>query len=334
MWRDLRTTTQNLSGTTVNESLYRLDFGGGGSITIRSTHAPDLLRGAGLDFVVLDEAAYMPPNTWAEVVRPMLLDRQGGALFLSTPNGRNWFHDLYALGQDAEQADWASFQFPSSANPLIAASEFEAIHQTTPERIWRAEYLAEFVDDAGVVFRGLREAATLDAGSGPQEGHRYIMGCDWGREQDFTALVVIDATTRQMVAMDRFQHIGWHLQRERLKTLAAKWQTNVIWAEANSMGSVNIEALQRDGLPVRPFMTTSRSKAPLIESLSLAIERGDLSLIKDATLLNELSAYTLERLAGGGYRYSAPSGQHDDSVIALALAWYGVQMGGGRMSFA
>jgi len=318
----------------INESQYRLDFATGGSITIRSTHAPDLLRGAGLDFVVLDEAAYMPPHTWAEVVRPMLLDRQGGALFLSTPNGRNWFHDLYALGQDPEQADWASFQFPSSANPLIPASEFEALQQTTPERIWRAEYLAEFVDDAGVVFRGLREVATLDPQYEPQEGHRYIMGCDWGREQDFTALVVLDATTHQMVAMDRFQHIGWHLQRERLKAMALRWQIDVIWAEANSMGSVNIEALQRDGLPVRPFMTTARSKAPLIESLSLAIERGDIALLKDATLLNELSAYTLERLAGGGYRYNAPSGQHDDSVIALALAWYGAQMGGGRLSFA
>src|SRR3954467_14307205 len=42
VWRDLRTTTQNLSGTTINESQYRLDFATGGSITIRSTHAPDL----------------------------------------------------------------------------------------------------------------------------------------------------------------------------------------------------------------------------------------------------------------------------------------------------
>lgn len=334
MWRDLRATTKSLSGTTVNEAQSRLTFATGGSITIRSTHTPDLLRGAGLDFVVLDEAAYMPPHTWAEVVRPMLLDRQGGALFLSTPNGRNWFYDLYALGQDAAQTDWESFHFPSSANPLIAADEFETIHQTTPERIWRAEYLAEFVDDAGVVFRGLRDVATLDVQSGPQEGHRYVMGCDWGREQDFTALVVMDATTRQMVALDRFQHIGWHLQRERLKSLAARWHIDVIWAEANSMGSVNIEALQRDGLPVRSFMTTARSKAPLIESLSLAIERGDISLLTDNTLINELSAYTLERLPGGGYRYSAPAGQHDDTVIALALAWYGVQTGGGRLSFA
>lgn len=319
---------------TINEGQYRLDFATGGSITIRSTHAPDLLRGAGLDFVVLDEAAYMPPHTWAEVVRPMLLDRQGGALFLSTPNGRNWFHDLYALGQDTEQSEWESFQFPSSANPLIPAEEFEAIQRTTPERIWRAEYLAEFVDDAGVVFRGLREVATLDPQHRPQEGHRYVMGCDWGREQDFTALVVIDSSTKQMVAMERFQQIGWHLQRERLKAMALRWQVDVIWAEANSMGSVNIEALQRDGLPVRPFMTTARSKAPLIESLSLAIERGDVALLRDPVLVNELTAYTLERLAGGGYRYAAPSGQHDDSVIALALAWYGVQSGGGRLSFA
>lgn len=81
-------------------------------------------------------------------------------------------------------------------------------------------------------------------------------------------------------------------------------------------------------------MTTARSKSPLIESLALAIERGELALLPDEVLLNELAAYTLERLPGGGYRYSAPPGMHDDTVIATALAWHGVQQGGVSLDFA
>jgi hypothetical protein len=81
-------------------------------------------------------------------------------------------------------------------------------------------------------------------------------------------------------------------------------------------------------------MTTVRSKAPLVEALSLAIERGDMALLPDEVLLNELASYTLERLPGGGYRYSAPAGLHDDTVIATALSWYGVQNGGLRVDFA
>ncbi|MEO1647027.1 MAG: hypothetical protein AAFR67_17700, partial [Chloroflexota bacterium] len=93
VWRDLKQTMTNRSaiGIRVSESHKRIDLPSGGAIEIHSTHYPDNLRGAGLDYAVLDEAAYMHPDVWSEVVRPMLLESRGGALFLSTPHGRNWF---------------------------------------------------------------------------------------------------------------------------------------------------------------------------------------------------------------------------------------------------
>jgi hypothetical protein len=103
--------------------------------------------------------------------------------------------------------------------------------------------------------------------------------------------------------------------------------------EANSMGSVNIEALQSEGFPVRPFQTTAGSKNPLIEALALAIERREIALLPDDVLLYELASYTLERLPGGGYRYTAPPGAHDDTVMATALAWHGVLYGGVLIDF-
>lgn len=320
----------------ISETERRIDFGtSGGMIAIRSTHNPDNLRGAGLDFAVLDEAAFMLPDVWPEVVRPMLLDRRGGALFLSTPFGRNWFYHLYQLGLDPLEPDWAAFHFTSMDNRLIDPAEFATIQRTTPARVWREEYLAEFIEDAGQVFRGVRQAIyTPEMPIHHQEAHRYVMGVDWGRDNDYTVLAVIDATTRQLVDLERFNQIGWAVQRGYIRAAADRWQPQVIWAEANSIGSVNIEALQREGLPVRPFMTTSRSKGPLIEALALAIERRDIALLEDVVLLGELESYTLERLPGGGYRYSAPAGMHDDTVIALALAWYGAQQGRLQVDFA
>jgi hypothetical protein len=87
-------------------------------------------------------------------------------------------------------------------------------------------------------------------------------------------------------------------------------------------------------LPVRAFQMTHASKAPLIEGLALAIERGDIRLLNEETLIGELISYGMTRLPGGGYRYSAPSGGHDDSVIALALAWHGVRTGSLTIDFA
>ena len=317
----------------ISETERRIDFATGGLIAIRSTHYPDWLRGVGLDFAVLDEAAFMEPSVWPHVVRPMLLDRGGGALFLSTPFGRNWFWEIYQIGLDPEQTEWRSFHFTSKDNPFLPPGELDAVKRITPERIFREEYLAEFIADAGQVFRGLTEAATAPLNAQPVPGRRYVAGVDWGREFDYTCIVIFDADHAQMVALDRFNQIGWELQRGRLQALCEKWHPAVVWAEENSAGAVNIEALQTEGLPMRPFQTTARSKTPLIEGLALALERSEITLLPDPVLLQELAAYSMERLPGGGYRYGAPPGLHDDTVIATALAWHGVRYGGVRIDF-
>ncbi len=334
VWRDLKATVRQLPGIAISESERRIDIGGEGMIAVRSAHHPDNLRGEGLNLAVLDEAAYMTPDLWPEVLRPMLTTTRGGALFLSTPFGRNWFWDKYRLGLDDEAPEWMSFHFTTANNPMIERDELASIRRQTTEHIWRTEYLAEFSDESGQVFRGIRAAVIPGRVEAPEAGHDYVAGVDWGRHHDYTVIAVIDATARRLVALDRFNNIGWRLQRGRLKTIAAHWRTRLIWAEANSIGAPNIEALQEDGLPMRSFLTTSRSKSPLIEALALAIERGLLGLLDDPALLGELASFSLERLPGGGYRYGAPPGTHDDTVIATALAWHGVVNGGIGFDFA
>lgn len=358
VWRELKVAARQINGVQITEHERRIDFPGGGWLAIHSTHNPDRLRGAGLDFVVLDEAAFMLPSVWPQVVRPMLLERKGRALFLSSPNGLNWFWEIYQLGlrsnttalysspslRSGEGAGgwgfrddkrlWRGYHYTSADNPLITPDELESIRLQTPERIFREEYLAEFLADVGQVFRGITEAATAPRDTQPDPRARYVIGVDWGRDQDSTAIVVIDADSRRMVALDCFNQISWSLQRARLVALYHRWQPVVICAEANSIGSPNIEALQAEGLPVRPFVTTAKSKPPLIEDLALAIERRDLALLPDETLLGELAAYRMERLPAGGYRYSAPPSLHDDLVIAAALAWYAARQSGPSIDFA
>lgn len=299
----------------------------GGFIEVKSTHEYDNLRGAGLDFVLMDEAAFMHMDVWPQIVRPMLLERKGHALFLSTPLGRNHFFDLYSMGLNSGEPDWAAFHFTSFDNPLIDPAELEGIRRSTPERIWQEEYLAEFIDGSGQVFRNVKENATAPLDAEPNADHVYVAGLDWARDVDYTCMVVIDSTTCQMVAMDHFNQVDWALQRSRVKKLADQWNVSIIWAEVNSIGSVNIEALQADGVPVKPFLTTAQSKAPLIDGLAAALEQGSLAIQNKEVLVNELLAYRVERLPAGGYRYSAPPGGHDDTVIAAALAWHGVARG-------
>jgi phage terminase large subunit-like protein len=332
VWRGLKVA---LDGAIVgkSESMRRLDLLGGGVIIVRSGHDPDALRGSGLDLAVLDEAAFLHPDVWRAAIRPALADRRGEALFLSTPRGRNWFWSVWMAGQNPANAQWKSWRFPATANPLIDPAEVEEARRQLPERVFREEYLAEFLDDAGSVFRHVAEAATVDPGAGPEPGERYLFGVDWGRDTDFTVIAVLAVDARRLVALERFNEIGWSLQRGRLAALAERWQPEAIWAEANSIGGPNIEALQAEDLPVVPFTMTAASKGPLIESLALALERADLAILRDPVLIGELQAYQQERLDSGRYRYNAPSGTHDDTVIALALAWHGALNAGSGISF-
>jgi hypothetical protein len=88
------------------------------------------------------------------------------------------------------------------------------------------------------------------------------------------------------------------------------------------MGEPNIEALWRQhGIPIRAFHTTAQSKPPLIESLVAAIENVDISLLPEPVLLGELESYAYRNSRSGHTVYGAPEGRHDDTVMALALAW-------------
>lgn len=322
-WRPLRRLASRIPGAQIRKVDRQVILPSRGEVAVRSADNPDSLRGEGLDFVVLDECAFMQEAAWSEALRPALADRMGKALFISTPKGRNWFWRLWVLGQSSE-ADWQSWQFTSYDNPFIQPDEIDAARRLQPDRVFRQEFLAEFIDDAGGVFRGVVAAATAREQDGKHPGHDYAIGVDWGKHNDFTVLSVIDLTTSELCYVDRFNQIDYAVQTGRLKALAQRFQPVTIIAESNAMGEPIIEQLQRDGLPVQAFKTTNATKTAAIDALAMAFEQGAIKIIPDPVMIGELQAYEMERLPSGMLRYSAPEGLHDDCVMSLALAWSGV----------
>ncbi|MDX2077021.1 MAG: terminase family protein [bacterium] len=311
-----------------SEEEHRIELYNGGAVDCWSLKAVDSVRGRAYDLIVIDEAGQFADleEAWNGAIRPLLTDRVGRAIFASTPRGRNFFYQLYLLGEDALNTEWGAFHAPTSANPFIAPSEIESAKSTMPLRLFAQEYLAEFLADNSEVFRNVLAMSTLSPALPTDfpSGTRFVAGVDWGRAHDYTVMCVMNADTMQEVAIARFNAVGWEVQRGRIKQLADEWGIDHIIGEANSIGEPNIQALQAEGLPIIGFTMSAKSKSPLIEALALAIERGELALIHDPIATGELLAYQTERLKGGGWRYNAPSGGHDDTVIARALAWMAV----------
>lgn len=322
VWRECKRVFRPVAGP-VRAQEHRIELVTGGVVEMWSLDNPDAARGRKYRRVVIDEAAMVRDlgEAWEQAIRPTLTDYRGDAWFLSTPKGHNFFWQLFQRGQDAGEPEYASWQMPTSANPYIAPEEIEAARHELPERTFAQEYLAEFLEDGGGVFRRVREASVLTPQTGPTPGHAYVGGVDWARSHDFTVLSLMDATTREQVFLDRFNQIDFHTQRARLHALHDRFGVSAWVAEENSMGAPVIEELQRAGIPVQPFTTTNATKMHIIDALALALERGEVRLLNDAVQLAELQAYEMERLPSGLIRYSAPEGMHDDTVMALALAW-------------
>jgi len=327
VWKAIHETTRPLHSR-VSLQEHRIELITDGVIDCWSLDAYDSVRGRKYHRVIIDEAAMVPDlgDAWQAAIRPTLTDYRGDAFFLSTPKGINFFHECYSRGIDQTQDEWQAWHAPTTANPYIDPAEVEAARVELPEQVFRQEYLAEFLQNEGAVFRNID--ACLSPDTGDHKGHRLFAGVDWGQQNDFTAISIICGTCKREVELDRFNKIEWAFQRARLKAALDRWRVQAIIAETNSIGQPNLEALVREGLPVRGFETTASSKPPLIQSLALALERVECQWLPDPVGRVELLSYEAKRNATTGrVSYSAPSGGHDDTVMARALAWECVQRG-------
>ena len=132
-WEYLKRYTAPIPGATPNESELRVDLPGGRRIRLYGADNADRMRGIYLDGVVLDEPAQMEPRVWSEIIRPALADREGWAVFIGTPMGRNAFHDRYetAKGDPA----WRASLFRASETGIIPQAELDAARRDmTPEQ--------------------------------------------------------------------------------------------------------------------------------------------------------------------------------------------------------
>lgn len=132
-WMYVKRLTADVPGVTYNEQEVRADFPNGARVRIYGADNYDRLRGGYLDGAVLDEYADMSPVVWGQIVRPMLADRQGWAVFIGTPKGKNDFWRVYTDAQ--ERSDWFSLALRASDSGLLDPVELDAARQDmTPEQ--------------------------------------------------------------------------------------------------------------------------------------------------------------------------------------------------------
>jgi hypothetical protein len=162
MWTDLQEAIPKKWIKKINETEMKITLVNKTEISLKGADKADSLRGVGIDFLVLDEFQDMSEETWTQVLRPTLADKQGHAIFIGTPKAYNYLYELYKSGTRGEyykddkgilrRNDWASWQFPTITSPFIPESEIQAAMNDMDPKSFAQEFMASFESMSGRVY--------------------------------------------------------------------------------------------------------------------------------------------------------------------------------------
>ncbi len=306
----------------INKPVKRLELSNGSILECKSVEASTGMLGRSTDLIIMDEASRINDEIWTQYLQPTTQDRNGKAIFISTPTGLNWFYDKYLELKKQN----ASFNYPSKINTYVFNDEkWEALKTKLPQRIFEQEYEASFISDAGVVFRGIEDIVEDYKFQEPEEGKGYIMGVDLAKHEDYTVLMVMDRVTLRVVFIDRFKDIDWNLQKERIITLSRKYNNAKVVIDGTGVGDPVTQELKRHIFVEDYRIYTNKAKEQLIDKLVIYIEQKMITIPNDEILIQELRQYGYKHNKETGItKYNAPRRKHDDMVIALALCVWGI----------
>ena len=293
----------------------------GSEIIFRSAEKYDNIRGLTVDYGILDEAAFMKEDAWKEAIKPVFLVRGKKVLFISTPKGKNWFHELYQLARSNDYENYKAYTGSSYDTPYINIEEIEDAKRTLPPNVFQQEYLAKFIDSGGEVFSNLESNIMPTWG---QNNSKIYCGVDLGKQEDFTVATFMNAQG-QVIDIYRANAQEWTQMTREIITRVKRYNATVM-IEVNSIGDVIFEQVKNQWADTHPFVTTSKSKNEIIEGLILDMNEDTIGIPDSHTfpaLLSELEVFTYEyNPKTRNIRYGHPSGLHDDCVISLAIANY------------
>ena len=330
-WRELRQIAVDY-GVIVKEAERTIITPNGGMVSVRYADNPDRLRGAGLDFIVLDECAFIKEQTWTEVLRPTLSDRMGSALFISTPKGYNWFQRLFEDAQNRE--GWATWTLPTSSNPLVPLSELEIAKEEVGSFLYSQEYEAQFVEATGGLikpeyFKFYDDEIVRELDATGNFIDRRVLKYDKRRtyEDDTYKITTVDLAVSTKDTADYTVICTATITKDAdifvediirdrieapnlipiLQSVYNKYQPSFIGIEKTGYQLAMVQLARREGLPVKE-LRADKDKVARAYPLSAKMEAGKIYFPRQKVWYANLERELLQ----------FPASEHDDQVDALA----------------
>lgn len=296
------------------------EFENGSFVQFKTADNPETLRGAGLDYLWMDEAAIIPNSQAWEVTRPALSDKLGLVVSTTTPSGKNWFYQEFWSPEKKADPSHGRVEYRSIDNPYWPYSEWISERKRMHPMLFAQEYMASFDSFAGKELRGdwlhyyeREEVADLKL--------RKVIGVDPAVSLADTAdkfaisLIGVTEDNSQAYLLEQWSgRIPFPEQVELIKAWWLKYQPMYITIEKVAYQLALVQQLQRlPGLPPINAVLARGKKFHRILSMAPLFELGRIKIRKDQVdFINEWLDYD-----------STLTNPHDDCLDSVEIALRG-----------
>jgi hypothetical protein len=300
-----------------NDTEMKIVLKNGSVFQLVGTDKIDSIMGTNPVGCVFSEFSLQNPSAW-EMIRPILRENEGWAMFIYTPRGMN--HGWKILQVAKENTEWFWEILSIKDTGVMSDDEVQKeIKEGMPPQLAGQEFYCEFLEGAGAFFQKVTENVA-DTFSEPEPGHIYQIGVDLAKYNDWTVCTPFDLTTFKVGEQLRFNQIDWALQKSRIEAFARKYNNAKVVVDSTGIGDPIAEDLQRTGLNVESFKFTESSKRQILDNLQILLAQNKIRIPKDEGLIGELRSMQFSMTENGKINIKVPSGITDDRIMSLALA--------------
>lgn len=283
-----------------NKGGMRFEFPNGSMVEFKSAEDPQALRGAGLDILWMDEAAFIRDEEAWNVVRPSLSDKMGLLITTTTPNQKNWFYEEFFSPDSLVDKSNGRVEYRSIDNPYFARSEWEYVKERYHPLLFNQEYCASFDSMAGKDLSGdwlkFYEEADLPRNEdGSKKKLRVYIGVDpaislsLGADR-FVLTVIGVADSNEVFLLEQLAvRIPFSDQLERIEEYYIRWKPEIIGIESNAYQAALVQQVERLSSmpPVIPMLARGKkferilAMSPLFRIGKIRIKREHRDFIEE-----------------------------------------------------
>lgn len=290
-----------------------------------SAESDAAIRGFQFTYMIIDEAAFQTDKVYYEILRATMLVRGKTILMCSTPNGEaGFFYDNYVEGKINNNPAVKVIEANIFDNPFISDEDKLLIQNTTPVRVWRQEYLAEFLSNGSGIFDYKNSLLNYTDELTDEKHTLTVAGLDLGK-QDRTVLTILNKAGR-MINVFEWSNMSYIMIIDNIIKAINKYSVKSIVVESNSVGDAVID-MMKEKMPrsckLDDFYTSNKSKNDIMESLMLSFESGKILILNNDKLKHQLDSMGVEynhKTRTTSYVNKRDASGHSDYVMSLAFA--------------